>query len=56
MRKTTRRIIDASGWNNREFRAEQVEKAEAERLRASIAEHVIAKQIARLEAQRQDAQ
>lgn len=52
MQATTRRIFDTADWNNRRFRAEQVERSERARLEASIAERVIAKQMMRLEAQR----
>ncbi len=48
----TRRILDVRGLQPGRFRAEQVTPVERERLRASIAERLIAKQMARLEAQR----
>jgi hypothetical protein len=52
MSATTRRILDMRGVQPGRFRAEQVPPRERERLRASIAERLIAKQMARLEAQR----
>jgi len=52
MSATTRRILDMRGVQTGRFRPEQAPKFERERLRASIAERLIAKQMARLEAQR----
>jgi len=52
MSATVRRIIDTRGLQPGRFRADQVPRRERERLRASIAERLIAKQMARLEAQR----